>query len=64
MGDSYSIKVTGTAADRWQWEILRNGAPLPIRMRDGPFKSKASAKIQGKSALREFLRLLKLEGEA
>jgi len=64
--DSYRVVVTkrGSNPDQWEWEILRNDRPLPARMRDGPLKSERVAEAFGRLALREFLDLLKQEGDA
>jgi hypothetical protein len=35
----------------WEWEICRQGEPLPARMRDGPFKSQEIALAAGRIAL-------------
>ena len=40
---------------RWGWEIYRNGQPLPVRLRRGPYASKQGAERAGAKALREFL---------
>jgi hypothetical protein len=38
--------------------------PLPVQMRDGPFKSHDAALEAGKIALREFVELLELQPES
>jgi hypothetical protein len=53
--DELHIVVTECGNDIWEWEICRQGEPLPARMRDGPFKSQEVALAAGKIALREFL---------
>jgi hypothetical protein len=40
---------------RWGWEIYRDGQPLPVRLRRGPYSSKQGAERAGAKALREFL---------
>jgi hypothetical protein len=45
----------------WGWELYRNGSPLPIRLRDGKFRSERTAMAAGKVALREFLEALDRE---
>ena len=58
--DTYHVAVTqsGHAPARWQWEIFRNGLPLPIRLRGEPFHSEHTARAAGNVALREFLEAL------
>jgi hypothetical protein len=46
---------------QWEWEIFRNGEPLPVRARDASFTSKAAAEAAGKIALRQFLEVLTRE---
>jgi len=36
--DEFHIVVTEYGNGIWEWEICRQGEPLPARMRDGPFK--------------------------
>jgi hypothetical protein len=45
----------------WEWEIYRNGAPLPARLRQNSFYSEYIAKASGEKALREFLSALAQE---
>jgi hypothetical protein len=52
------VIVTEYGDGIWEWEICRQGEPLPARMRDGPFKSHDVALEAGKIALQEFLELL------
>jgi hypothetical protein len=46
---------------RWEWEIYRNGQPLPVRLRGSNHSSKDGAKWAGAKALREFLAALDRE---
>jgi hypothetical protein len=39
----------------WEWEVYRNGAPLPARLHKGGFRSEGNARAAGKMALLEFL---------
>ncbi len=55
--DELHIVVTDCGNGIWEWEICRQGEPLPARMRDGPFGSEEVALAAGKIALREFLEL-------
>ena len=61
--DEYSVVVVqrGRFPFRWEWEIYRNGQPLPIRFRDGNFRQESTAKAAGKEALRKFLEALARE---
>ena len=61
--DELHVVVTDCGDGTWEWEICRQGEPLPARMRDGPFKSE-EALAAGKVALREFLELLEFPPEA
>jgi hypothetical protein len=45
----------------WEWEVYRNGAPLPARLRKGDFRSEGIARAAGKMALLEFLAALSRE---
>ena len=58
--DVYHVAVTqsGSAPARWEWEIFRNGQPLPARLREGDFRSERTARAAGNVALREFLQAL------
>jgi hypothetical protein len=56
--DKYHVVVTRRHVASWEWEIYRNGEPLPVRMRDGPYKSVRTAESVGSVALREFLQAL------
>ena len=62
--DELHIVVTEYGNGIWEWEICRQGEPLPARMRDGPFKSQEVALAAGKIALCEFLELLESEQES
>ena len=61
--DEFHIVVTESGTGIWEWEICRQGEPLPARMRDGPFGSEEAALAAGKNALWEFLELLESEQE-
>ena len=54
----FDVVVTDCGDGTWEWEIYCGGKPLPVRMRDGPFKSHDVALRAGEIALREFLELL------
>jgi hypothetical protein len=64
--DKYSVVVVKRAGlpIRWQWEIYRNGQPLPVRLRVGNFRLESTAEAAGKVALREFLEALTREQNA
>ena len=62
--DELGVVVTDCGDGTWEWEICRQGEPLPARMRDGPFGSEEAALAAGKTALREFLGLLESEQES
>ena len=62
--DELHIVITECGNGIWEWEICRQGEPLPARMRDGPFGSEEAALAAGKTALREFLGLLESEQES
>jgi hypothetical protein len=64
--DEFSVVAVlrGQYADCWEWEIYRNGEPLPARLRNGQFWSERSAKAAGKRALCEFLQALDREQNA
>jgi hypothetical protein len=53
--DMYHVVVTLRGLSSWEWEIYRDGEPLPVRLRDGPYKSKSAAGAAGRVAIREFL---------
>jgi hypothetical protein len=46
---------------QWEWEIYRDGKPLPIRLRQGNFRTNAAALAAGSIALRQFLKALARE---
>jgi hypothetical protein len=58
--DNYHVVVT-RHGPHWEWELYRNGEPLPARVREGFYKSEGTAKSAGKIALYEFLRALNRE---
>ena len=62
--DEFHIVVTESGTGIWEWEICRQGEPLAVPMRDGPFGSEKVALAAGKIALREFLELLESEQES
>jgi hypothetical protein len=45
--DEYNVVVAqrGQFARRWEWEIFRNGRPLPVPLRNGQFWSERSARL-------------------
>jgi hypothetical protein len=60
----YLVEVviqSGPLRPRWEWEIYRDGQPLPIRLREADFKTPAAALAAGNIALREFLKALARE---
>jgi hypothetical protein len=61
--DDYSVMVVKRRfyPPQWEWEICRNGEPLPVRARDASFKSKSAAEAAGKIELRQFLEILAWE---
>jgi hypothetical protein len=61
--DEYSVVVVqrGRFPIRWEWEIYRNGQPLPARLRHGMFWSQRTARAAGNVALRDFLEALARE---
>jgi hypothetical protein len=61
--DTYHVAITqsGYVPAWWEWEIYRNGRPLPIRLREQDFRSERTAKAAGAVALREFLEALSRE---
>jgi transcriptional regulator with XRE-family HTH domain len=48
----------------WEWEIYRDGIPLPVPLRDGFYRSKSAAGAAGRIAIREFLEALDREQKA
>jgi hypothetical protein len=59
--NNYHVVVTQRHVALWDWEIYRNGEPLPARVWDGPYKSVRTAEAAGSVALREFLQALRRE---
>jgi hypothetical protein len=61
--DRYTLVVTrsGNSLSPWVWEICRDGAPLPVPLRESGYKSEWIARKAGKAALREFLSALTRE---
>lgn len=61
--DEYTVVVVnrGQFARLWEWEIYRNGQPLPVRLRRENFRSQPAALAAGKIALRGFLEALARE---
>jgi hypothetical protein len=59
--DGLEVVLTEYGDGIWEWEICRQGEPLPARMRDGPFKSHDVALKAGKIALQKVLKLLEFE---
>jgi hypothetical protein len=55
--EQYTVVVTrsGGPLSAWEWEICRNGQPLPARVWKRGFKSEHTAKLSGNVALRDFL---------
>jgi hypothetical protein len=53
----YTFNVTqiGGRYGAWQWEICRDGQPLPARLRAVGFRAKHTATLAGKVALGDFL---------
>ena len=48
--DAYRVTVREAAPSQWEWEILRDGRPLELRLREGLFNSeRAAMKIFGKA---------------
>jgi hypothetical protein len=66
--DRYTVVVRAVAAEveippfkPWQWEIHRDGEPLPVRLRESGFKTEHTARLAGRVALRDFLKALAVE---
>ena len=59
----YTLLVAqdGRGLFTWEWEVYRNGAPLPARLRQNGFSSEYIAKAAGEKARREFLSALAQE---
>jgi hypothetical protein len=62
--NQYHVVVAQRGTSSWEWEIYRDGEPLPIRLREGSYKSKSTTEAAGKVALREFLEALDREQNA
>lgn len=60
-GPRYRVVVTERSPCSWEWEICRDGKPLPVPLRDGFYKSKSSAGAAGRVAICEFLEALDRE---
>jgi transcriptional regulator with XRE-family HTH domain len=58
--NKYHVVVTLRGLS-WEWEIYRDGIPLPVRLRDGFYRSKSAAGTAGRIAIREFLEALDRE---
>jgi hypothetical protein len=56
--EQYHVVVTQRGVQSWEWEIYRDGAPLPIPLRGGYYKAKNTTEAAGQVALREFLEAL------
>jgi hypothetical protein len=63
-GPGYHVVVTERGPSSWEWEICRDGQPLPVPLRDGFYKSKTTAGAAGRVAIREFLEALDREQNA
>jgi hypothetical protein len=60
--DEYTVVVVNRGLARlWEWEIYRNGQPLPVRLRRENFRSQPAALAAGKLALHGFLEALARE---
>jgi len=59
--DAYRVTVREAAPSQWEWEILRDGRPLELRLREGLFNSERAAIAAGTAALHEFLKFLDSE---
>jgi hypothetical protein len=66
MADKYHVRTQQPDPNwwRWEWEIYRNGKPLPARLRGGNYATKEAAQRGGERALREFLAALRREQAA
>jgi hypothetical protein len=60
----YHLVVVRHGPSLWGWELYRNGEALPIRLRNGNYKSKSTARTAGRVALIEFLRALERDQNA
>jgi hypothetical protein len=61
--DRYHVVVTKRGVF-WEWELYRNFEPLPIRVREGSYKSARTAHAAGKVALRQFLEAFNREQDS
>jgi len=61
--NEYHVVVT-LRGPSWEWEIYRDGMPLPVPLWDGFYTSKSAAEVAGRIALREFLEALDREQKA
>jgi transcriptional regulator with XRE-family HTH domain len=59
----YHVVVTQRGLS-WEWEIYRDGIPLPVPLWDGFYRSKSAAEAAGRIAIREFLEALDREQKA
>src|SRR5271163_3242495 len=50
----YGVAVIERSPSSWEWEICRDGRPLPVPLRDGFYKSKSAAGAAGRLAIRRF----------
>ncbi len=62
--NTYHLVVVWRGPSLWEWEIYRNGEPLPIRLRDGNYISQSNAAAAGRVALQEFLQALERDQNA
>jgi hypothetical protein len=63
-GPRYHVVVTERIPSSWEWEICRDGKPLPVSLRDGFYQSKSAAGAAGRVAIRDFLEALDREQNA
>jgi hypothetical protein len=61
--DRYQIVVAQRSyvPSIWDWEIYRDGEPLPARLQGSGLRSEVAAKAAGKAALSAFLDALEQE---
>jgi hypothetical protein len=59
--NAYRVTVCAVAPSQWEWEILLDGRPLELRLREGLFNSERAAIAAGTAALHEFLKSLDAE---
>ena len=61
--DRYQIVVAQRSyvPSVWDWEVYRDGKPLPARLQGSGLRSEVAAKGAGKAALRAFLNALEEE---